>query len=112
MTSVPALPLVGPVTLLVCSDRRVLARKALCWVYGSEAEALFAAGEHGGEPWFLLEGAYSAPDDALRALGGGRVLLSHSARAPMPVPRTGPFLRKCAHPGAQRDPEASSGRRG
>jgi hypothetical protein len=79
----------------VCKGRRVLANRPLAWVFESEAEALFAAAEHHKDTWFLLSGAHHDGEAALKALGAGQLLLSHSARAPTPVPRTGPFLVKC-----------------
>jgi len=95
-------PVHGPVTLLLFRSRSVLSRNALVWVFENEAAALFAAAEFSDEPWFVLRGAFPDQEAALQALRSGDLLVSHSARAPVPVPRTGPFLRKCGVPGHAR----------
>ena len=94
-SSVRVRPMHSPVTLMVCASRRVLNHKPIAWVFENEAAALMAGAQFADEAWFLLQGAHSDPDDAMRALRSGRLLLSHSARAPVPLPRSGPGLRKC-----------------
>ena len=91
-------PVHGPVTLLLFRSSSVLSRNALVWVFENESAALFAAAELGDAPWFVLRGAFSDQEAALQAMRSGALLVSHSARSPVPAPRTGPFLHKCGVP--------------